>query len=1268
MFYQTMDLNIVFHDVKYSYQTIFQRGKMEYKNAIIILILALFIISIAGVSASDVNDTAIAGEDDEPMQVTEEKLETGADASQVSDEKIGETGEGTFTQLQGMINRAGDEPINLTMDYKYDSGFSQAGMVIDRPITINGNGFSIDGLGQSRIFEIKATSGVTLNNITFKNGNTDGNGGAINVWYDFSDSTFKNLKFIDNVARRNGGAVYFLKTSSNILFENVTFENNVANNEDSGAINFYEKVKDVTFYNVTFRKNRAASGVGGAINADDGMENCTFNYTKFIENTAKLSAGALSLNGLITLNTFENTEFINNEAETEDGGAIMIGKWIETSNLENSIFRNVTFTSNTANNNGGALYVKGLTTSNTFNGTRFIYNTAKTQDGGAINFYGKITYTTFTNTLFYKDSAINSVGGAINIDNGMENCLFNKTLFINNTGVYGGALSINNPTSNNNFEDTVFMNNTADVQGGAINFGRWYFTNAEKNTFKRLAFINNNAGTAGALYLYGVSSDNLIRDSIFIKNGQNPIYIPDGELLMSDNWFGNNATDYINGPDMGERVNVQSWLFLNATAAPDEITLDEKSTVAFKLFSYDGNAVSDYGGSLYFRLDLYPALGSLNQTSALTGEKVSYTPYKAGNATITGKFEGACYTVAIKNNRIPTEITIKNATFDMKVDDTVGNIATLSPSDAGPLRYTSSNTSVAVIIGGAILAVGEGNATITVYYEGDSEFAAAENKTINVTVSKYHTEIKLENSTFEMKIDDNVDAGATLEPSNAGRLSYNSTNPDVAYVSSGKIIAVGEGNAVITVSFKGDRKYYAAENKTIMVTVSKYHTEIKLENSTFEMKIDDNVDAGATLEPSNAGRLSYNSTNPDVAYVSSGKIIAVGEGNAVITVSFKGDRKYYAAENKTINVIVSLKDAKVSVLNDTWDLKIGYESKIIAITGPEGLSITYTSGNASVATVDDDGNVRAVGLGSATIILSVGGDGTYAYNSTEVTVNVKAPTEISLQNETFGLKVGDEVPAGATLAPAEAGNLTYTVKDESIVKVDNGKIIALKAGNTTITVSFNGNSRYFAALNRTIQVNVAETRKPTKIESSSVTAVYNIERYLTATLKDDEGNPIAGVKVKVMLSNGKTFELTTDKNGQIKLSTKGLAPKTYDATITFDGDAGYVKSLASAKVTVNKAKPKIVAKKKTYKVKSKTKKFKITLKNNIGKPIKKAKVTIKIKGKKYKKTFKAKTNKNGKATFKIKKLTRKGKYKATITYKGNGYYKKVTKKVKIKIR
>lgn len=62
--------------------------------------------------------------------------------------------------------------------------------------------------------------------------------------------------------------------------------------------------------------------------------------------------------------------------------------------------------------------------------------------------------------------------------------------------------------------------------------------------------------------------------------------------------------------------------------------------------------------------------------------------------------------------------------------------------------------------------------------------------------------------------------------------------------------------------------------------------------------------------------------------------------------------------------------------------------------------------------------------------------------------------------------------------------------------------------------------------------------------------------------------------------------------------------------------------------------------------------------------MKNTKVYLKI----NKKTYTANTNAKGQATFKITKLTKKGTFKATVTYKGSAYYNKVTKNVKIKIK
>ena len=102
----------------------------------------------------------------------------------------------------------------------------------------------------------------------------------------------------------------------------------------------------------------------------------------------------------------------------------------------------------------------------------------------------------------------------------------------------------------------------------------------------------------------------------------------------------------------------------------------------------------------------------------------------------------------------------------------------------------------------------------------------------------------------------------------------------------------------------------------------------------------------------------------------------------------------------------------------------------------------------------------------------------------------------------------------------------------------------------------------------------------------------------------------------------------------------------------------------TAKITVKKATPKLTANAKTFKKSLKTKKYTVTLKTNTNKVMKNTKVTLKVNGK----TYSATTNSKGQATFKITKLTKKGKFTGTIAYKGNAYYNKLSKKVKIRIK
>jgi len=648
-------------------------------------------------------------------------------------------------------------------------------------------------------------------------------------------------------------------------------------------------------------------------------------------------------------------------------------------------------------------------------------------------------------------------------------------------------------------------------------------------------------------------------------------------------------------------------------------------------------------------------------------EKGTVKALKEGKANITVKvgddkvYAKNSTVITITVSKIPTEINVNNHTLDLGVDDKVDFVAELLPSDAGKLNFTSSDEKVVVVDDdGTFTAVGVGSANVTVSFDGNNKFEAAESKIIYVTVTKIPTEIFVSNDTIDMKVDDEVDSGVSITPYDAGNLNFTSSDVSVVRVDgNGTFIGVGIGTAVVTVSFDGNYKFEPAESKNITVTVTKIPAEIVVVNSTVDMHVDDEVDPGISITPSGAGELDYVSSDVSVVRVDgNGTFIGVGTGNATVTVRFLGNEKYSAAENKTIGVTVTLNDARI--IAKDMNMVIGENGTISYSTVPAGLNVTFVADNSGVVSVSNAGVVTALKTGVAKITILTGDNKKYALNSTVITVTVKLHDAIvSVNKSSLNLELGDTFDIVATTYPAGL-NVTYVPDNSGVVSIDeNGKITALKVGSAVITVKVGGHGIY--AENST-NVTVTVSKISTKITASSLTTVYNVNKNLLITLKDSKGNPLSGAKITVSIKGSKTY--TTNKKGQVKVPTKGLVPKKYTAKITFNGNTKYAKSTKSVKVTVKKATPKLTAKAKTFKKSVKTKKYTVTLKTNQNKVMKNVKLTIKV----NKKTYSAKTNKKGQATFKITKLTKKGKYTAVVKFAGNKYYNAKTVKPKIIVK
>ena len=225
----------------------------------------------------------------------------------------------TLKDLRDLINDAQDNAIKLNDDYiyDYDSDWSLTdGIEINRDLTIDGQGHTLDGGESMRIF--KATAGtVTIKNIIFKNGwasgDHDQHGGAI-MDYGADSVTAVNCTFKNNYASQNGGAMYkgsavnciFIGNSASqggALYDvsavNCTFSNNQANYNDGYSAGGGGAMYHNSAVNCNFTGNSAKSD-GGAI-YDGSAVNCYFS-----DNSAGISGGAMRY-GTVKNCTFTST-------------------------------------------------------------------------------------------------------------------------------------------------------------------------------------------------------------------------------------------------------------------------------------------------------------------------------------------------------------------------------------------------------------------------------------------------------------------------------------------------------------------------------------------------------------------------------------------------------------------------------------------------------------------------------------------------------------------------------------------------------------------------------------------------------------------------------------------------------------------------------------------------------------------------------------------------------------------------------------------------
>ena len=154
----------------------------------------------------------------------------------------------------------------------------------------------------------------------------------------------------------------------------------------------------------------------------------------------------------------------------------------------------------------------------------------------------------------------------------------------------------------------------------------------------------------------------------------------------------------------------------------------------------------------------------------------------------------------------------------------------------------------------------------------------------------------------------------------------------------------------------------------------------------------------------------------------------------------------------TNNDIV-LKNKEIEIrINDT--IKIEYENK-------KNRNVTWTSDNSNVAIIDEEGYIVGIDAGKTNII------GTYYVGNKKKEVfcqiNVYQGNKdivlknISVPDGEIIMPVNDSYDIPITIIPKNAYlyDKTFKIADESIVEIENGKVISKKVGKTTMEMIIN---------------------------------------------------------------------------------------------------------------------------------------------------------------------------------------------------------------------
>ncbi|MDF9836695.1 uncharacterized protein YjdB, partial [Breznakia sp. PF5-3] len=321
--------------------------------------------------------------------------------------------------------------------------------------------------------------------------------------------------------------------------------------------------------------------------------------------------------------------------------------------------------------------------------------------------------------------------------------------------------------------------------------------------------------------------------------------------------------------------------------------------------------------------------------------------------------------------------------------------------------------------------------------------------------------LNLDTQELSLKVGSQYTFNAVLYPYTIvenNRLTWTSSNPSIATVdNNGVVSALASGQVTITArTTNGIEDSCIVNVNDVQIPI----TSIKISKQSLTMKKDSSDSVIASVAPQNttdSKKIEYTSSNTEVVTVSStGKLTARKPGTSIITATSSNGM------SATCEVTVISEIKSVTLNATSLNMEEGSEQSLRATINPsdttDNKNLVWTSSNTKFATVDQDGNVKAIAKGTATITVTTSNG-----KKADCKVNVVEPAvdipivSVLLDREEIRIKKGQTDALIATINPSNTTDdksLTWNSSASDIVSINQfGELEAKKVGVAVITVT-----------------------------------------------------------------------------------------------------------------------------------------------------------------------------------------------------------------------